>query len=105
MARPRRTTSGVRPAVRSAFGIVAMVAPARRLSQRADAVRVSDCVEGFGKHVEEGNAEDDASGQRDQRRQLPPEPERDVAADERRDDRQRSERDSDPVQWQSLQVP
>jgi hypothetical protein len=73
--------------------------------ERADAIRVSDCVEGFGKHVEESDAEDDASGERDQGRQLTPEPERDEAADERRDDSQRSERDSDPAQWQSLQVP
>ena len=97
------------------LGLVAMVEDESPLGEeeeeeagadeRADAVRVPDCLEGLGQDVEERDADHDAARERDQRRQLVPQPERDCAAEERRGDGQRGERNGDPGHWQSLHVP
>ncbi len=70
-----------------------------------DSVRVVDRVDRLGQDVEQRDAEDDAACERDQRRQLAVETERDEAAGQRGDDRQPGEWDRDPVHAQLRHVP
>ena len=81
------------------LGLVAMVEDERRSARKKKRkpaptsvptrVRVLDRLERLGQDVEERDTDHDAARERDQRRQLAPQPQRDRAAEERRDDGQR----------------
>ena len=70
-----------------------------------DASGVADRVDRLRQHVEERDADHDPACERDQRRQLAMQPQRDDPAGQRGQDGQRRERDRDPVHAQFRQVP
>jgi len=72
---------------------------------RHHAARAADRVERLRQYVEERDRDDDAPGQRDQRRQVAMEAERCEAAAERREAGRERERDHVPDHAQRPQVP